>query len=282
MKTLTEEEQKVILDKGTEMPFSGQYYQYKEDGTYVCKRCGEALYRSSDKFDSGCGWPSFDDEIKGAIHRTMDADGRRTEITCAHCGAHLGHVFIGENLTPKNVRHCVNSISLDFIGNAEGKAILDTAIFAGGCFWGVEYWMKKLPGIDSIDVGYIGGTLEKPTYEEVCRKNTGHIEAVRILFHPEKISYQDLVQRFFEIHDPEQMGGQGPDIGHQYISAIFYTTAKQKETAVKMINRLSNKGYKIATKLIPASTFWKAEEEHQNYYENKHMLPYCHGYTKRF
>jgi len=112
---LTDFERYVILEKGTEPPFSGKYEEFHEEGTYICKRCGTPLYRSSDKFDSGCGWPSFDDEIKDAVKRTPDADGRRTEITCAKCGAHLGHVFIGEEFTNKNTRHCVNSVSMDFI-----------------------------------------------------------------------------------------------------------------------------------------------------------------------
>jgi len=122
VKKLTKEEEDVIAHKGTEMPFTGKYYAFWEKGTYVCKRCGAALYRSESKFEGGCGWPSFDDEIKGAVKRSVDADGVRTEITCANCGAHLGHVFLGEGFTEKNVRHCVNSVSMDFIPDEEGKS----------------------------------------------------------------------------------------------------------------------------------------------------------------
>ena len=284
-KELTPEEKRVIIDKGTERPFTGKYYDFKEKGTYVCKQCGAPLYRSEDKFDSGCGWPSFDDEIPGAVKRSVDADGRRTEITCANCGAHLGHVFTGEGLTDKNIRHCVNSISMDFIpakSVKEAEQKTAEAIFAGGCFWGVEHMMQKQPGVISVVSGYIGGTVDNPTYEQVCTKKTGHAEAVKVTYDPSKVSYETLAKLFFEIHDPTQDNGQGPDLGPQYRSGIYYLNPEQKAVAEKLIGQLKAKGYKVVTEVTPATKFWPAETYHQDYYDRKGTQPYCHAYTKRF
>ena len=278
---LNAEENRVIVHKGTEAPFSGKYYNHKEAGTYTCRQCGSSLYRSQDKFDSGCGWPSFDDEIAGAVKRVPDADGRRTEITCANCGGHLGHVFQGEGFTPKDTRHCVNSVSMDFIP-AEQEKKIDTAIFAGGCFWGVEHLMQQIPGVLSVESGYIGGHMDNPTYEQVCANTTGHAEAVRVVFDPSRADYETLARAFFEIHDPTQTNRQGPDIGKQYRSEVFYNSPQQKATAEKLIGMLQAKGYDVTTKVTPATTFWPAEEYHQDYYERKGTLPYCHSYVKRF
>ena len=280
---LTPEEEYVILKKGTERPWTGKYLDNKEKGTYTCKRCDTPLYRSDDKFDSHCGWPSFDDEIDGAVTRIPDPDGMRTEIICANCGAHLGHVFLGEGFTDKDTRHCVNSISMNFIPASQSTiAKTDTAIFAGGCFWGVEYYMQQKDGVKTVVSGYIGGHKDHPTYKEVCSGTTGHAEAVEITFDPSKVSYEELAKLFFEIHDPTQVNRQGPDIGMQYRSEVFYLNDEQKKIAENLVSTLKSKGYKVATKVTKATTFWPAEDYHQDYYEHKGTLPYCHGYTKRF
>ncbi len=277
---LTSEEEQVILHKGTECPFTGKWVNNKAEGIYTCKRCDEPLYRSQDKFESHCGWPSFDDEIKGAVKRLPDADGQRTEIVCRNCGAHLGHVFSGEGFTPKQTRHCVNSISLKFV--PEENKNLRKVYFASGCFWGTEYFFMKAKGVKATAVGFMGGHANNPTYEQVCEKNTGHLETTEVIFDSAETSYEALVRLFFETHDFTQTNGQGPDIGPQYMSCIFYTTPEEKDIAEKQIKILSDKGYRVATMLKPASTFWKAEEYHQQYYEHKGAKPYCHKYTKVF
>lgn len=282
-KRLTAEEERVIVYKGTERPFTGTFYEHSEEGNYTCKRCGAPLYKSEDKFDAHCGWPSFDDEIPGAIQRNLDADGRRTEIVCANCGAHLGHVFEGEHFTDKNIRHCVNSISLNFVPiTLPSEKKLHTAYFASGCFWGTQYHFQKKQGVISTEVGYMGGHRDKPSYQQVCTGQTGHAETTKVVFDPKLISYEDLAILFFETHDQSELNRQGPDIGTQYRSEIFYTNEEQKETAEKLIQILKNKGYKVATQLSKADTFWKAEDYHQNYYENKGGSPYCHIYQKKF
>jgi len=278
---LTSEEKSVIVNKDTEAPFTGSYYNHFEEGTYICKRCDAPLFRSDDKFHSRCGWPSFDDEIPGAIKRVPDSDGERTEIICTNCGAHLGHVFEGEGFTVKNLRHCVNSISLNFISKGE-KEPMDTAYFAGGCFWGVEHLFHDKKGVLETRVGYMGGHTKNPTYEEVCSGTTGHVEAIEVKYDPNQTSYEDLSKWFFEIHDPAQVGRQGPDVGEQYQFVIFYTDDQQKKVAQGLIKLLEKKGLKIATQLIKAETFWEAEEYHQDYYEKTGKQPYCHFHIKRF
>jgi len=240
---LSEQEKAIILHRGTEHPFTGKYVDHTEDGVYRCRQCDAELYASETKFESHCGWPSFDDALDGAVKEHLDPDGRRTEIVCASCGGHLGHVFKGEGFTAQNVRHCVNSASLDFTGKTGSEGKWQTAVFASGCFWGTEYYMKRATGVKSTRVGYTGGTVEAPTYQQVCNENTGHAEAVEVTFDPAEISYEELARLFFETHDPTQVDRQGPDIGSQYRSELFYQNARQKEIAESLIRQLRMKGF---------------------------------------
>lgn len=272
---------KVLCDKATEYPHTGAYNSLKTFGTYLCRRCGLGLFRGSSQFSSGCGWPSFDDEIDGTIERVPDADGHRMEIVCARCSGHLGHVFVGEYLTRNNLRHCVNSASIDFVVD---NSVMDTeeAIVAGGCFWGVEHFLKMLPGVLKVESGYTGGHILEPSYDQVCAGTSGHYEAVRVVYDKALVDYEQVLKRFFEIHDPTQVNGQGPDLGHQYQSAVFYYNADQQEIVQQLINQLRKKGLQVATKLVPVQVFWPAEEYHQDYYHKHHKTPYCHRLEKRF
>ncbi len=281
---LTPEESYVLEQKGTERPFSGKYNDFYKDGVYLCKRCGAELYKSDDKFSSGCGWPSFDDEIKGAVKRILDKDGIRTEIVCSNCEGHLGHVFEGEGFTSKNIRHCVNSISITFRDSQKQCEQHAFAYFAGGCFWGVEYYFENLKGVHSAISGYMGGHEANPSYEDVCNGTTGHLEAVRVEYDERTVSFKELAKQFFEIHDFTQTNGQGPDIGSQYLSAIFYMDEKQKQDSLELINYLEEMGYKVATSLHNASemSFYEAEDYHQDYYAKSGKKPYCHKHNKVF
>jgi len=285
-KKLTPQEERVILHKGTEAPFSGKYNEHFEKGVYTCRRCGAELFESASKFRSECGWPSFDEQIPGAVKWQRDADGRRTEVRCANCGAHLGHVFLGEGFTPKNTRYCVNSISMDFTSaeqrSAQPKVHTERAIFASGCFWGTEYYMQRIAGVISTTVGFTGGHVDHPTYKQVCTNTTGHAEAVEVLYDPSKISYEELAKLFFETHDFTQLNRQGPDIGTQYRSAIFYLNDQQKQIAERLVQTLRDKGYDVKTEITPAGKFWPAEEYHQDYYNKTHKTPYCHVYRPIF
>lgn len=156
------------------------------------------------------------------------------------------------------------------------------AYYAGGCFWGVEHLFQSKPGVVDAVSGYMGGDLDHPTYQDVLTGRTGHLEAVEISYDPAIVSYEELTKYFFEIHDPTQANGQGPDIGAQYLSAIFYSSEEEQEIAAELVATLKGKGYHVVTQLIPAETFWKAEEYHQDYYVKKHQQPYCHFYQKKF
>jgi peptide methionine sulfoxide reductase msrA/msrB len=266
---------RIVEDGGTEAPYTGKYLKHDQKGTYTCVRCGAPLYSSKTKFDAHCGWPAFDAAIPGAVREL--SDGNRTEIRCARCDGHLGHVFRGERMTPTNTRHCVNSLSMDF---EAGKR--EEAFFAGGCFWGVEHLLEKIPGVLSAESGYMGGKTNAPTYDQVCTTDSGHAEAVRVIFDPSKVSFKKLATVFFEIHDPTQRNGQGPDIGKQYRSAVFTADKRQATTTRLLIAKLKAKGYKVVTEVTPAGKFWPAEAYHQDYYKKTGKAPYCHARTKRF
>lgn len=276
-KKLTPHQHEVIVNGATEAPGTGHLLNHKGDGTYTCARCQSPLFRSTTKFESGCGWPSFDQSIPGAVRELPDADGRRVEIRCQHCDGHLGHVFRGEGMTTKNTRHCVNSLSIEFEqGNSE------LAFFAGGCFWGVEHLLQGIDGVSTVHSGYMGGQTENPTYQEVCSGTTGHTETVRVTYDPTRVSFETLAKAFFEIHDPTQVNRQGPDVGTQYRSAIFYENDEQKAKTEELIGILESKGLKVATEVAPAGVFWPAEAYHQDYFERNDAGHACHARVQRF
>lgn len=278
IRDLTPDEEAVIVHGGTERPFTGEYVEHFEDGTYHCRRCGAALYNAEAKFRANCGWPAFEAEIEGAVEHRPDADGFRTEIVCATCSAHLGHVFEGERYTETDTRHCVNSISLDFV---PVEMPTETAVFAGGCFWGVESAFKSIDGVIETTVGYTGGSTENPDYSEVCSGTTGHAEAVQVVFDPNAVSFEELARLFFEVHDPTSINCQGLDFGSQYRSAIYTADDLQRETVEALIEELYARGYRIVTQVEPVGTFWSAEEYHQDYYERQGG-GLCHMRVNRF
>lgn len=277
-KELTSREKRIIEEKGTEEPFSGEYENFYAEGTYACRRCGALLYRSTDKFDAHCGWPSFDDAVLGAVKRMPDADGRRTEIICRRCGAHLGHVFEGEELTAKNTRHCVNSLSLEFLSATQEAKGPREAYFAGGCFWCTEAAFKMVKGVKEVLSGYAGGRTPSPTYEEVNSQKTGHAETVKVTYDPREISFEGLLDIFFAMHDPTTPNRQGADVGSQYRSIIFYQDELQREIIEKYIAELEKEkvfAAPIVTEVIPFHAFYEAENHHQDYFAKNPEAAYC-------
>lgn len=156
------------------------------------------------------------------------------------------------------------------------------AYLAGGCFWGVEHYMEALPGVTEVVSGYMGGKVDNPTYKQVSYEHTGHLETVAVTFDPQTVSFREVAKLFFEIHDPTQADGQGPDIGDQYLSAVFYVDEGQKQVTEQLIAELRERDYDVVTQVRPAATFWPAEEYHQNYYARKGGTPYCHARVRRF
>lgn len=282
----------VACEAGTERAFTGNFWDTKEEGTYVCVVCGLPLFSSNSKFDSGCGWPSYYEPIdpEHTVHVTDDSHGMiRTEVRCARSGTHLGHVF-DDGPPPTGNRFCINSASLTFVPQGqeipslrnplppEAASEPGIATFGAGCFWGVESEFRKVPGVTDTQVGYCGGNLTNPTYEQVCGGNTGHAEAIEVRFDPDRVSYAELLDVFFSCHDPTQLNRQGPDVGSQYRSAVFYHNDAQQYNALSAIDRLHLSGRlprPIATEVAGAAPFYRAEEYHQRYFEKNGGVGGC-------
>ena len=270
---LTSQEKYILNEKGTEVPFSGIYNDFFEAGVFTCRACEAPLYESNTKFNSGCGWPSFDDEIDGAILRSEDlSTGRlRTEICCSKCNGHLGHVFHGEQITDKDTRHCVNSLSIRF----KPYSHLERATFGRGCFWYIQKIFAETKGVYLTSVGYMGGATDNPTYQDVYKGDTNHAEVVDIYFNPDVVMYPDLLHIFWQSHDPKNLDKKVLENSNQYRSVIFYYSDEQKKMAEESIReRSENYSNIIATQLAEASNFYRAEEYHQDYL-NKNNLSDC-------
>lgn len=296
---LTPEQFRVTQQDGTEAPFRNEFWDHKEPGIYVDVVSGEPLFLSSDKFDSHSGWPSFvrPVEDENIVEHTDSSLGMtRTEVRSRHGDSHLGHVFPDGPRDQTGMRYCINSASLRFVPlsdmEAEGYgAYIDriagkpagatkTAIFAGGCFWGMQDLFRKLPGVVSTRVGYTGGDLDSPTYRDVKKGDTGHAEALEISYDPSAVSYEDLLEFLFQIHDPTTPNRQGNDVGTQYRSAIFVADQSEADAAANVIAAVEASGNwpgKVVTEVVPARPFFEAEPEHQDYLER---IP--HGYTCHF
>jgi peptide methionine sulfoxide reductase msrA/msrB len=298
-KTLTPEQYAVTCNEDTEPPFENAYWNHKEPGLYVDLISGEPLFSSLDKFDSGTGWPSFTKPVeKGFIVEKEDRSlfMKRTEVRSKHGDAHLGHLFPDGPKEKGGLRYCINSASLRFVPveklEAEGygkyldafkkaglyprKAVkTEEAWLAGGCFWGMQHILRKIPGVLSTEVGYTGGRVRHATYEN----HDGHAEAVKVVFDPAKVSFETLLRWYFRMHDPTTKDRQGNDRGTSYRSAIFYKSPEQKKTAEAFIKKLGEKGKwgaPIVTEVTAAGDWWTAEGYHQDYLVKKPDGYTCH------
>jgi peptide methionine sulfoxide reductase msrA/msrB len=300
---LTPEQFRVLRSSGTERPFCGALLDTKTPGVYTCAGCGLPLFSSDAKFHSGTGWPSFFQPIAdgNVAERTDHSHGMsRTEINCARCDGHLGHVF-DDGPRPTGLRFCMNSASLKFTPSDQLSSLGDplaektvsqqphgepggaaTAVFAGGCFWCTEAAFEQLDGVLDVVSGYSGGTKESANYETVCSGRTGHAEAIRINYDPRRISYDRLLDVFFDAHDPTQLNGQGADIGTQYRSAIFFGSDEERRAAQAKIKQLADSkrfAKPIVTMLEPLKEFFPAEDYHQDYARNNPLQPYIRAHA---
>jgi len=300
----------VTQEEATEPPFRNEFWNSHEKGIYVDVVSGEPLFSSTDKYDSGCGWPSFTQPIAGSSI-TQKSDRKlfqpRVEVRSGTADSHLGHVF-DDGPGPDGKRYCINSASLRFIPlqnlQAEGYsqylplfgaavsgeesatpsttptvpvATEEVAILAGGCFWGIEDLFRKLPGVTQTQVGYTGGITKSPTYDVVKTGSSGHAESLKITFNPQKLSYKELLLYFFRLHDPTTFNRQGNDIGTQYRSAIFFTSDEQRKVAEEVKAEIGASGkwkQPVITQVVNAGEFFDAEEYHQDY-----LVKHPGGYT---
>ncbi len=290
---LTPLQRHVTQEAGTEPPFRNEYWNNHEEGLYVDIVSGEPLFSSKDKYDSGCGWPSFTKplaEAKVVEKRDMTHGMIRTEVRSGEGDSHLGHVFDDGPRDKGGLRYCINSASLRFIPVKEleaagygrflplfGKQAPEVkealATLAGGCFWGMQDLLRAQPGVVRTEVGYTGGRVEHATY----RNHEGHAEAVNIWFDPTKTSYEALLRFFFRLHDPTTLNRQGNDVGTSYRSAIFFHSPEQKAIAERVKAEVDASGKwpkPVVTEITPAGAWWKAEEEHQDY-----LVKHPGGYT---
>jgi len=313
-RALSPEQFEVTQRCGTEPPFRNAYWNNHASGIYVDVTSGEPLFSSLDKFDSGTGWPSFTQPLESGnvVERADKAHGMtRVEIRSKHGDAHLGHVF-DDGPGPNGQRFCMNSASLRFIPadklveSGYGQyaklfpdvkqlqaqpvqpaksaaqattATRESALLAGGCFWGMENILRKIPGVIETEVGYTGGAAASPSYEDVTTGRTGHAETVRVVFDPKALSYETLLDYFFRMHDPTTLNRQENDVGTQYRSAIFVTSDEQRRVAEAVKERVNHAGKwpkPVVTQVVSAGQFWKAEDYHQDYLVHNPSGYNCH------